>query len=152
MSVKCWASVAGAGQYPFCPSQYFILHVPACCRYSTSRMLWTKAELMLAHRLWRWPTFSVAINTTLYPNTGLMLDQRHGPKFIQHWVNVSCLTACRIESAGEKWMGDSQHRRLTARSETDERTRVNQQVPTSLWEGRHNNLIILNMRFIPKPH
>ena len=25
MSVKCWASVACAGQYPFCPSQYFIL-------------------------------------------------------------------------------------------------------------------------------
>ena len=25
MSVKCWASVAGASQYPFCPSQYFIL-------------------------------------------------------------------------------------------------------------------------------
>ena len=25
MSVKCWASVAGVGQYPFCPSQYFIL-------------------------------------------------------------------------------------------------------------------------------
>ena len=21
ISVKCWASVAGAGQYPFCPSQ-----------------------------------------------------------------------------------------------------------------------------------
>ena len=25
MSVKCWASVAGADQYPFSPSQYFIL-------------------------------------------------------------------------------------------------------------------------------
>ena len=25
MSVKCWASVAGAGQYPFCLSDYFIL-------------------------------------------------------------------------------------------------------------------------------
>ena len=25
MAVKCRASVAGAGQYPFCPSQYFIL-------------------------------------------------------------------------------------------------------------------------------
>ena len=25
MSVKCWASVAGAGQYPFSPSQYFML-------------------------------------------------------------------------------------------------------------------------------
>ena len=25
MSVKCWTSVAGAGQYPFSPSQYFKL-------------------------------------------------------------------------------------------------------------------------------
>ena len=31
MSVKCWASVAGAGQYPFSPSQYFMLAVPARC-------------------------------------------------------------------------------------------------------------------------
>ena len=27
MSVKCWVSVAGAGQYPFSPSQYFMLAV-----------------------------------------------------------------------------------------------------------------------------
>ena len=33
LSVKCWASVAGAGQYPFSPSQYFMLEVPACWRY-----------------------------------------------------------------------------------------------------------------------
>ena len=33
MSVKCWASVAGAGQYPFSPSQYFMLPVPVCWRY-----------------------------------------------------------------------------------------------------------------------
>ena len=26
MSVKCWASVAGAGRYPFSPSQYFSWH------------------------------------------------------------------------------------------------------------------------------
>ena len=25
MSVKCWAGVAGAGQYPFCPRQYSIM-------------------------------------------------------------------------------------------------------------------------------
>ena len=31
---------------------------------STGKILWTKAGLMLAHRLWRWPTFSVAPNTT----------------------------------------------------------------------------------------
>ena len=31
MSVKCWASVAGAGQYPFSPSHYFMLAIPARC-------------------------------------------------------------------------------------------------------------------------
>ena len=31
MSVKCWASLAGAGQYPFSPSQYFMLAVRARC-------------------------------------------------------------------------------------------------------------------------
>ena len=31
MSVNCWASVAGAGQYPFSPSQYFMLAVAARC-------------------------------------------------------------------------------------------------------------------------
>ena len=25
MSVKCWASIASAGQYPFSPSQYLML-------------------------------------------------------------------------------------------------------------------------------
>ena len=30
MSVKYWASIADAGQYPFSPSQYFMLPVPAC--------------------------------------------------------------------------------------------------------------------------
>ena len=30
-SGKCWASVAGAGQYPISPSQYFMLAVPARC-------------------------------------------------------------------------------------------------------------------------
>ena len=70
MSVKCWASVAGAGQYPFSPSQYFMLPVPACWRYG--HMLWTKAGSMLARGLWRWPTFSVAPNTVT-----------------QYWANVS---------------------------------------------------------------
>ena len=31
MSVKCWASVAGARQYIFNPSQYFMLAVLARC-------------------------------------------------------------------------------------------------------------------------
>ena len=31
MFVKCWASVGGAGQYPFSPSQYFMLAGPARC-------------------------------------------------------------------------------------------------------------------------
>ena len=33
MSVKLRASVAGAGQYPFSPRQYFLVEVPACWRY-----------------------------------------------------------------------------------------------------------------------
>ena len=33
MSVECWASVAGAGQYPFSSSEYFMLPVPACWRF-----------------------------------------------------------------------------------------------------------------------
>ena len=33
MSGKCWVSIAGAGQYPFSPSQYFMLAVPACWCY-----------------------------------------------------------------------------------------------------------------------
>ena len=33
MSVKCWASVAGAGHYAFSPSQYFKLLVAAYWRY-----------------------------------------------------------------------------------------------------------------------
>ena len=32
MFVKCWVSIACAGQYPFSPSQYFMLPVPACWR------------------------------------------------------------------------------------------------------------------------
>ena len=33
MSVKCWASVAGVGQYQFNPIQYYMLQVLACWRY-----------------------------------------------------------------------------------------------------------------------
>ena len=50
MSVKCWASVTGAGQYSFSPSQYFILSY-LHAGYSTVAMLSTKAGLMLARRL-----------------------------------------------------------------------------------------------------
>ena len=49
MFVKCWASVAGAGQYPSSLSQYFILPVPACWRYGQN------AEPKLDY----WRTFSV---------------------------------------------------------------------------------------------
>ena len=53
MSVKCWASVA---------SIHSALVSTSCWRYQYDA--WTKAGLMLARRLWRWPTFSVAPNTT----------------------------------------------------------------------------------------
>ena len=60
MYVKCWASVAGAGQYPFSTSQYFMLPVAYLYAGGTGTMLWTKAGLMLAavcdagpHSAWR---------------------------------------------------------------------------------------------------
>ena len=60
----------------------------SCWRYrhagGTSTMLWTKAGLMLARCLWRWPTFSVAPNTTRWPNTGLLLAQCR-----RQWTNIS---------------------------------------------------------------
>ena len=54
MSVKCWASVVGAGQYPFSPSQYFMLPVPACWRYGHDALnqSWVNAgrpSVTLAH-------------------------------------------------------------------------------------------------------
>ena len=74
------------------------------------------------------------------------------PTLVQHWVNVSCLTACRIESAGEKWMADRLIAQKTHSTDWEERTRVNQHVPTSLWEGRHNYLIIAKLLNIFKPY
>ena len=51
MSVKCWASVAGAGQYLFSPSQYFILPYLHAC--GTGTKLWIKgfgpSSVTLAH-------------------------------------------------------------------------------------------------------
>ena len=49
MSVKCWASVASAGQYPFSPSQYVMLPVLACWRYGHDAL--NQSWLMLARRL-----------------------------------------------------------------------------------------------------
>ena len=54
MSVKCCASDASAGQYPFSHSQYFMLTVPACCRYRQDALnqSWVNAvprSVALAH-------------------------------------------------------------------------------------------------------
>ena len=46
---------------------------------------------MLARRLKRWPTFSVAPNTTREPNTGLMLAQRR-----KRWANSSPTSGQRL--------------------------------------------------------
>ena len=51
---------------------------------TTGTMLCTKAGLMLARRLCRWPTFSVASNMTRCPNIGLMLTKRR-----RQWANNS---------------------------------------------------------------
>ena len=45
--------------------------------------------------------------TQYWANGGIV---HGGPTLAQHWVNVSSLTACTIQSGGEKWMGG----RLTA--------------------------------------
>ena len=54
MSVKCWVSIAVVGQYPFSPSQYFMLAVPACWlyRHDALNQSWGDVgpqSVMLAH-------------------------------------------------------------------------------------------------------
>ena len=54
MFFKCWASVAGAGQYPFSPSQYFMLADPACWwyRHNALNQSWVNvgpSSVTLAH-------------------------------------------------------------------------------------------------------
>ena len=78
MSVKCW---------PVFIQPYSVLH--ARC---------TKAESMLARRLWRWHTFSVAPNMTRQPNTGLMLAQRP-----RRWANISPALGQCLMFAGAAW-------------------------------------------------
>ena len=69
---QCLLNVGPA--LPVLASIHSVLDSTSCCRYrqagGTGTMLWTKAGLMLARRLWRWPTFSIAQNTTLYPILG----------------------------------------------------------------------------------
>ena len=109
-SVKCWASVAGAEQYPFSPSQYFML-ADQHDALNQSSVNASTPSVTLAHN-------HPGPNTTL--DGGLTL------------VNVSCFTACTIESAGEKWMWDRPRQRQTKQTE------VKQYVPTSVYTGRHN--------------
>ena len=149
--VQCWSTVAGSGHQPFwtvlfvgggvsteyklTPIQCMLNVGPASqvlgsihsALVSTSLMLWTKAGLMLARRLWRWPTFSAKHDTVARyrANVGSALY----PTLAQHWINVSCSTACTIESAGEKWMRDRHRLRQTERKE------VYQYVPTSVYRG-----------------
>ena len=82
MSVNCWASVAVLA------SIYSVLVSTSCCQCRHTGVMgtmhWTKAWLMSALRLWRWPTSSVVPNTTHWPNTGLMLAQRR-----RRWANIS---------------------------------------------------------------
>ena len=59
ISVKCWASVAGAGQYLFSPSQYLMLAVPACWWYRLDALnqSWVKCWPSICdagpHSAWR---------------------------------------------------------------------------------------------------
>ena len=64
-------------------------------------MLWTKAGLMLARRLWQRGVKHETV-TQYWAN----VDVDGGPTIARHWVNVSCLTACRIDGENaqtNKW-------------------------------------------------
>ena len=52
MSAKCWGSVAGAGQYPFSPSEYFMLAVPAPC-FEKQGSCWPNVCDADPHSVWR---------------------------------------------------------------------------------------------------
>ena len=80
MSVKCWASVAGASQYPFSPSQYFMLPVRAQC-------FEPKLDCDAGpHSAWRQTRHAYPILGQCWLS---VVDG--GPTLVQHWVNVSCL-------------------------------------------------------------
>ena len=107
---RCWPV------YPFCPSQYFILLVPACWWHSTGghnalNQSWVNVgppSVMLAH------IQRGAKHDTVTQYTGLMLAQRH-----IRWANISpALGQCLVFDHTE----DSQHRLRS----TDEQTKVNQ--------------------------
>ena len=96
MPVQRQFTVASSGDQPFNTGQCFLLaevcpQSTSWHRSNTSTMLWTIAGLMLARRLWRWPTFSVVPNMTRLPNTGLMLDQRR-----RQWANISLTLGQRL--------------------------------------------------------
>ena len=78
--------------------------------------------LSLALRLWRWPTFSVASNTTRLPNTGLMLGKRR-----TRWANIS-------PALGERIVFDRLHIH-TQRHRQHERWEVNLYVSPSVYSG-----------------
>ena len=81
---------SGANHYPRAPAR----NRPwtECCDIGPG--------LMLARRLWRWPTFSMASNTTQWPNTGLILAQRRG-----RWANKSSTLGQRLvfERLQDRW-------------------------------------------------
>ena len=82
MSCKCWATIAGATQYPFNPIQYIMLPVHACWWYGP-----------------------VALNQSWINVDQLSVTLAHikrGPTLAQHWINVSCFTTSMIEIAGVK--------------------------------------------------
>ena len=111
MFVKCWASIAGAGQYLFSPIQYFMLPVPASWRYGHGALnqSWVNIDPLPVTLT----NIQRGAKHDTVTHTGLMLAQRRngGPLLAQHWVNVSCLTACTIESAGQKHINEWTYRR-----------------------------------------
>ena len=99
MSVKCWVTGSDTGQYPLSSSQYIKLPVPACWWYGHDALnqSWVKTR-----------------NGNPILGDCLLSVVDCEPTLAQHWVNLSCLTACTIESADRnEW--DRKHRQSEQR-------------------------------------
>ena len=97
MSVKCWASVASAGQYPFNPNQYFMLPVPAC-RQDALNQSWVNVG----------------------PPSVTLVHIQRGDKndmVTQYWANVRSVTVFDRLHYINRWR--EMNWRLIAQTETD---------------------------------
>ena len=107
MSVKCWDSVAGAGQYPFSPSQYFMLPVPACWQYGHGALNQSCVNVGPPFVTLADIQCGAKHDRVAQLNTGLMLAQHR-----RWWTNISPALGQRLV------FGDRLHDRLRERTDT----------------------------------